>query len=381
MGPLVFDTSGHLYGTAYADGGHNYGAVFELIQEAGGGWSEKVLHSFDGIDGWLPSGGVIFDAAGNLYGTTQQGGSGQCDLHSPHVTGCGTVFELSPQEDGSWTFTTLHNFNDDGADGIRPLAGLIFDKAGNLYGTTYEGGAACFTVGCGTIFELSPATGGSWTEKILHSFSGRDGVAPYDSLIFDAVGNLYGTTLAGGAFKAGTVFELIPKGTTGWTESVLYDFNSGSGEPQGAASPYASLVFDAAGNLYGTTFEGGSNHTGAVFELTHNSDGSWTETVLHYFTTRSDGQFPAAGLIFGTNGDLYGTTEGGGSANGGVVFALRRNASGGWTEAILHSFGADGPDAGSPSGSLILDSSGNLYGLASFGIDNGNLGAAYEVKP
>ena len=214
-------------------------------------WNEKVLHNFtnNGTDGFFPTSGLIFDAAGNLYGTTFNGGA---------YNRFGTVFELSPVPGGGWTETVLHSFNNDGTDGWTPTAGLIFDAAGNLYGTTGSGGA----YHGGTVFELSPMLGGGWTETILHSFgNGTDGAGPGGgSLIFDAAGNLYGTTTLGGTFNCpsdgggcGTVFELTPTVGGAWTETVLYNFRRGSD----GHLPYAGLIFDATGNLYGTTLAGG----------------------------------------------------------------------------------------------------------------------------
>ncbi len=350
-GSLVFDAAGNLYGATLQYGAHAYGTVFELTPKVGGGRAEKVLYNFSGVDGWRPNGGLIFDAAGNLYGTTRQGGSGLCYDNNRIPTGCGTIFELSPQSGGTWALTTLHNFQNNGTDGVGPQAGLIFDHAGNLYGTTYEGGTACYTVGCGTVFELSPASGGGWTEKILHSFSGKNGAAPYDSLIFDSAGNLYGTTLGGGDYRAGTVFELMPNAAS-WSEKVLYSFSTGT-DDEGAAFPYASVIFDSAGNLYGTTFNGGPSNVfgGAVFELSP-SGGNWTATVLQYFDTRSSGQQPTAGLVIDSIGDLYGTTSYGGANNGGTAYALRHTAGGSWTLAVLHSFGGTGTDGIEPTGVL-----------------------------
>ena len=179
--------------------------------------TEKTLHNFNGSNGFLPSGGLIFDAAGNLYGTTRQGGI----FHN------GTVFQLTPNGSGGWTAKTLHNFRN-GTDGQNPTASLIFDSAGNLYGTTFLGGDhMCNGFGCGTVFELIPTGSGGWKEKKLHNFgNGRDGANPNAGLIFDAEGNLYGTT-DGGTFNNGTVFELTPNGNGGWTEKKLHNFGTG----------------------------------------------------------------------------------------------------------------------------------------------------------
>src|ERR1019366_6634594 len=200
---------------------------------------EQVLHSFgNGTDGNDPLGGLIFDASGNLYGTTLGGGT----------YGGGTVFELTPAGGGSWTETVLHNFDSNGTDGFTPYAGLIFDSAGNLYGTTRWGG----TYGGGTVFELTTAAGGGWTEQVLHSFDHNytDGYYPQAGLIFDAAGNLYGTTSQGGTYVYwGTVFELTPAAGGDWTETVLHNFNQNGTD---GYYPEAGLIFDAAGNLYGT---------------------------------------------------------------------------------------------------------------------------------
>ena len=282
----------------------------------------KTIHRFNkqtGVRGFAPAGALILDAAGNLYGTTYSGGA----------SGVGTVFELTPNLDGSWTESVLHSFN--GADGADPYSGLIFDAAGNLYGTTVGGGG----YNAGTVFKLAPNLDGSWTESVLHSLNGTDGAHPYSGLIFDAAGNLYGTTWVGGAFGHGTVFELTANGDGSWTESVLHAFNGTDG-----AHPYSGLIFDAAGNLYGTTYYGGGVcGCGTVFKLTPNGDGSWTESVLHAFTIGSgDGNRPRAGLIFDAAGNLYGTTENGGGTLRGTVFKLTPNGDGSWTESVLHLF-------------------------------------------
>ncbi len=321
---LIFDAAGNLYGTTGAGGTYDYGTVFELTPAAGGGWTETVLHNFNYnvTDGYYPYAGLIFDAAGNLYGTTSQGGT--------YGYGWGTVFELTPAAGGGWTEKVLHSFPDyNGTDGTSPYAGLIFDAAGNLYGTTSQGGTYIFR---GTVFELTPAAGGGWTETVLHSFgNGADADSPQAGLIFDAAGNLYGTTVEGGTgsnciFGCGTVFELTPAAGGGWTEKVLYSFNANGTD---GYYPYAGLIFDAAGNLYGTTRYGGTSSgcapygCGTVFELTPAAGGTWTETVLHNFGNGTDGATPLAGLIFDAAGNLYGTTSSGGTYGYGTVFELQ----------------------------------------------------------
>ena len=325
-------------------------------------WNEKVLHNFsnNGTDGWSAQSGLIVDAAGNLYGTTFSGGT---------YNYYGTVFELSPTLGGGWSETVLHNFSDDGTDGWGPQSGLVFDAAGNLYGTTSGGG----TYNGGTVFEMSPMLGGGWTETVLHSFgSGTDGAgAIYASLIFDAAGNLYGTTSSGGTdicpqFGCGTVFELMPTGGGTWTEAVLYNFHRGSD----GHVPSAALIMDAAGNLYGTTYEGGTGNClngnihgcGTVFKLTPTAGGEWAETVLHNFSNGTDGINPVASLIFDTAGNLYGTASGGGVYMGGIAFELMPSVGGEWNETVLYSFAEQGPSGYSSTSALVFDAEGNLYG-------------------
>jgi uncharacterized repeat protein (TIGR03803 family) len=353
---LIFDAAGNLYGTTSDGGTSNSGTLFELTPAAGGTWTEKVLHSFSGgADGTHPYAGLIFDAAGNLYGTTDLGGA----------YGYGTVFELTPAAGGTWTEKVLHNFNNDGTDGIEPLAPLIIDAAGNLYGTTYQGGAYN---SYGTVFELTPAAGGTWTEKVLHSFgSGTDGLIPYGGLIFDAAGNLYGTTAYGGTNDLGTVFELTPAAGGTWTEKVLWSF----GNSTDGAYPWAGLIFDGAGNLYGTTSGGGTYGHGTMFELMPAAGGTWTEQVLHNFGSGTDGSLPQASLILDGAGNLYGTTNDGGSYGGGTVF--RFNTQG---EVLLQSF--SGTDGANPYAGLILDAAGNLYGTTVAG-GTSNQGTVFEI--
>jgi uncharacterized repeat protein (TIGR03803 family) len=319
---LVEDSSGGLYGTTRDGGSSSFGTVFKLTASSGY-TSEMVLHSFTGAsgDGENPLGGLVEDSSGNLYGTTESGGT------STHCTGgCGTVFELSRPTTGStWTESVLHSFTGKlGGDGADPDAGLVMDpNTGNLYGTTRDGGSS----GVGSVFGISPPTTGStWTESLLYSFAGKsvgDGANPVAGLVMDPnTGNLYGTTRVGG-LGPGTVFELIPP-TTGstWTESVLYSFTGASGD---GGNPVAGLVMDPkTGDLYGTTRDGGSSGFGTVFKLTASS-GYTSEMVLYSFAGKSvgDGANPEAGLVMDPNtGDLYGTTRVGGSSGPGTVFVV-----------------------------------------------------------
>jgi uncharacterized repeat protein (TIGR03803 family) len=349
-------------------------ALFATVTAAG---VEKVLYNFGcGADGGWPWDGLIMDAAGNLYGTTQYGGSNPC----PWGGGCGTVFELSPSENGDWTERVLYNFAYDQVgnyDGAYPVAGLIFDAAGNLYGTTQGGGDyLCQGGGCGTVFELTPTEGGGWTEKKLHDFW-EVGTNPNASLIFDAAGNLYSTTTGGGIHDSGTVFELSPGQGGGWTEKVLHSFNPNGDD---GASPMGSLIFDAAGNLYGTTSLGGAYGAGTAFELTRNQDGNWEEPPrLRHFGHDLDGSMPNANLIFDAAGNLYGTTATGGGHDNGTVFELTPVGDGRWSEKQLHDFTRGGDGFAANSG-LIWDAAGHLYGTTWAGGTH-NLGTVFEITP
>jgi len=319
---------------------------------------------------------LISDAAGNLYGTNSSGGT---------YTYYGTVFELTPTAGGGWTEQVLHSFNNNGTDGLYPSSGLIFDAAGNLYGTTSGGGdySCNGSSQCGTVFELSPTEGGGWTETVLHSFgAGTDGSGPTGSLIFDGGGNLYGATYAGGTSNVGTVFELSPNGSGGWTESVLYSFNNNGSDGN---YPYAGLVFDSAGNLYGTTYYGGTSNQGSIFKLSPNGGGGWTETVLHSFDfnfNETDGAYPTAGVIFDHAGNLYGTTDNGGTCNYGTAFEFSPAGGGNWTETVLHSFCNGGADGYRPFAGLIIDHAGNLYGTTSVGGSGTSaIGTVFEIAP
>ncbi|MGH6812047.1 MAG: choice-of-anchor tandem repeat GloVer-containing protein [Methylocella sp.] len=288
-------------------------------------WTETVLHNFkNGNDGCRPDASLIFDSSGALYGTTAGGGING---------GNGTVFTLMPPAPPAtkWTETVLYSFMG-GNDGRDPVAGLIFNSNGVLYGTTQLGGTGiCSTPPtkdiCGTVFKLKPPVppATNWTEKVLYSFQGgSDGYMPMAGLILNSNGALFGTTqLGGGPANSGTVFKLkppVPPATT-WTEKVLYSFKGGSD----GAQPFAGLIFDSHGALYGTTgFGGGLPDAGTVFKLTPPVPPAtlWTETVLHSFPGGFGLHQPLAGLIFDTKGALYGTTIEGGTSNEGTVFKV-----------------------------------------------------------
>jgi uncharacterized repeat protein (TIGR03803 family) len=253
------------------------------------------------------------------------------------------------------TETILYSFTG-GSDGGSPSAGLIFDGKGNLYGATSSGGANFD----GAVFELTPNGNGTWSEQVLHSFTGfgpsGDGEAPWGRLTFDGKGNLYGTTEAGGPGYLGTVFELSPGSNGTWTNQVLHGFAGGSD----GSLPYSGVTIDGAGNLYGTTYSGGTDGFGTVFELVAGTNGTWTEKILHTFTGEDDGSSPFAGVILDNAGRLYGMTSAGGAHDYGVVFQLIPESNGAWSQHIVHAF-AGGNDGSGSYGALAFDRSGNLY--------------------
>ncbi len=369
---LISDASGNLYGTAFYGGTYGDGMVFELSPQDGA-WQMTILHSFnyDGVDGIWPTAGLVFDGAGNLYGTTEFGGITNCGL-----IGCGTVFELSPAGNGSWTETVLHQF--DYADGYEAHAGVVLDASGNLYGTTASGGA----YEQGTVYELSAGANHHWTYHMLHNFTGlSDGGVPYGGVILDAAGNLYGMASQGGGSSAnctygcGVVFELnAPRGGER-NGTVLHYFGRSVGD---GWYPQGGLIFDQAGNLYGTASKGGTDHSGIVFELSPAGNGQWQETLLHTFNCCDDGANPDGDLIFDASGNLYGVTlDGGGPHNWGTAFELTPGTAE-WTETLLHDFHLNGFDGANPGSTLLLDAAGNLYGTTSRG-GSANEGAVFEI--
>jgi uncharacterized repeat protein (TIGR03803 family) len=314
---LIADSEGNLYGTASAGGTYGHGTVFKL-SPLSQGWKITVLHAFrSGNDGAQPTAPLVLDAAGNLYGTTVNGGS---------TKGGGTVFKVSPTSNGGWRESVLYGFT--GSDGVYPEGGVTLDSSGNVYGTTLGG-----TFGHGNVFKLSPNLTGRWTETVLYNFTGTsDGDYPFGgSLVFDSAGNLYGTTAFGGSgtgcqswLTCGTVFKVSPNIEGGWTETVIYNFIGGAD----GSTPFSGLTFDVSGDLYGTTFSGGICNgngygCGTVFELSPNLNGGWTKTTLYRFLGGKDGANPYPGVVFDSLGNLYGTTYSGGSQCGcGTVFSL-----------------------------------------------------------
>jgi hypothetical protein len=338
VGGLIIDNSGNLYGTTGYGGTGNCvllgtkvgcGIVYEMTppQIKGGAWTETVLYSFQGgKDGYLPVGNLTFDKAGNLYGATEYGGGyGSCN--SPYYQYCGTIFKLSPPKakGGKWKETVLYSFKS-GTDGANPNGGLVIDAKGAIYGTTYAGGNQnCkydTSIGCGTAFKLAPSTNKdvNWKEAVLQRFS-ADESNPWTGMTFGEEGYLYGTTL-------GTVYRLAPSSTRSgrWRETILYTFT------QEAFGPKGAVIFDQSGYLYGTTYVGNGNSLqGSVFVLKppNKKAGPWTFDVIHGFLGPPDGDFPAATLVFDADGDLYSTTQGGGTGIGcghtgcGTVFEVK----------------------------------------------------------
>lgn len=311
----------------------------------------SVLYDFKHFCCGEPSGRLHF-MNGHLFGT----GFGSSK-------GFGQVFELT-NSGGTWTENSLLYFND--TDGAYPLAGLIQDSSGSLYGTTSDGDV----YNGGNLFILYE-TGGSWVSATLYAFGATgDGAQPSSDLVMDSSANLYGTTFKGGMYGKGTAFELTNE-FGAWTETNLYSFGGGSD----GASPYAGLLMDSSGNFYGTTKTGGTYGGGTVFELS-GSGGVWTESILHSFGNGSDGHALTGTLIKDAKGALYGTTEQGGASNKGTIFKLY--LSGGvWKEEVLYSF-SGGSDGASPRGGLRWSGTGALYGTAFYGGTYGD-GSVFEL--
>jgi hypothetical protein len=423
VGAVVFDKEGDLYGATTDGGADNCspmaacGTVFELTppQKAGDPWTETVLYVFKGAkygDGDLPAGGLLIDESGNLYGTTAYGGTGTC-VFLGLAGGCGTVYELSPpqQPGGAWTETILYSFPT-AAEGQLPNGDLVFDRDGNIYGATQFGGGygSCdpFYDYCGTVFELSPPSqnGGAWTAKTLHSFQGThpgplsdgasgDGANPVGSLVLDDGGNVYGTTSFGGDATGpclgdengrgcGVVFELTPPTGTNsdWTETILHQFNADDG-----AVPYAGVVLDQSGNLYGTTIAGTKGEVGGIFELERPSQQrqDWTEDILHGFQDGQDGGWPTGPVTLGPQGQIYTTASLGGLLDGGTFLSViptsfRSNET--WQFMISWSFSNDEKE---PDAKLVWHN-GSLYsttacGPKSFSCGTNGCGTVFQMQP
>ena len=352
--PLVFDGAGNLFGTTYAGGQYALGTVYELSPIQGGGWTLTVLYNFTGgADGDYPLGGVILDASGNLYGTTGSGGT----------SGHGVVYKLTSGM-GGWTQNVLYTFTG-GNDGGGPYGEVVFDAAGNLYGTTNGYGAHMF----GVVYELTPS-GGSWTQTVLHAFAGgKDGDYPIAGLTLDRHGNLFGMTAGG----VGTAYKLTHSMSGRWHYHFLFDFGGPGAMGQ---TPQGTPALDPAGHIFGATYSS-SNAKGLVFELS-SSHGLWTEKVLYQFTNGPNGSNPAGAVVLDGSGNVYGTTQQGGTSGTGVAFKLTHH-SGSWTQSVLHTFPTGADDGEDPSAAMIFDAAGNLYGTTLVGFGHG--GVVFEITP
>ena len=378
---LTRDSAGNLFGATWT-------TIFELSPGANG-WTFNTIYTFSNAsNGSMPSAGFVFDGQGNLYGTTYRGGSSsKCAIS----TGCGVVFELSPSASG-WVETVLYSFNGQ-KDGFSPQGNLVFDSAGNLYGTTYEGSDTTCVIpgaadGCGEAFELIRTSGG-WSLRVLHSFSGgSDGAVPVGGVTIDAAGRLYGATTFGGsysgacynAYGCGVAYQLAPAGSGKWLQDVVHTFAA----HEDGEAPESGLTLDAAGNLYGTTYEGGAHHCGTAFKLAPSSHGEWRWSSVFDFDC-VDGT-PTDRLTFDAEGNLYSATAYGGPygikcnpLGCGVAFKLSPSGQNSpWTETVLYDFTTTSGGF-QPTGGVVLDASGNIYGTT-LGSNLG-AGAVYEIAP
>jgi uncharacterized repeat protein (TIGR03803 family) len=325
-------------------------------------WTLKVLHEFGSSSNVGPYTSFIRDAAGNLYGASTFGGS----------YGWGAIFELKPLSNGTWREQTLYSFSNSAVDGHYPGANLLFDAAGNLYGTTQEGGLK----NVGVVFKLTPSSSGGWKETILYSlpYKQKHWADSDYPLTMDAAGNLYGVTNIGGELDGGYVFKLSPTSSGPWTFTTLYLFGVYTGP--GPAVPWSAVVFDSAGNLYGVTANGGTEGFGTLYELSPSSGGGWTENTLVSFPSScSPACVPEAGIIVDSSGNIFGAA----SCTGiyGCAYEVSPNGDSAWTLNILHEF-AGGNDAAYPTSGALLNISGKLYGTTREG-GTSNRGTVYEI--
>lgn len=355
-GGITLTSNGSIYGTTYAGGAYGFGSVYELTPNGTGGYTESVLYSFCPVspscdDGQNPAfGSVVFDSSGNLYGTTYLGGE----------SGNGVVFELTPPTSGTtWTETVLYSFAGE-PDAANPVNGLIWDANGNLYGTAYSGGGG----GHGAVFELSPNGNGGWTEQVAASVPSLLG-----GLAIDSSGNIYGTATA-------SVYKLIPNGSGGFDPTTIFTFNSAAATTEGE-NPNGTPSLDSSGDVYGTTSEGGKNSDGTVYKLVYNSSkGTYSEKILYSFG--ANGTVPYAGVISDPSGNLYGTTTAGGKNGAGIVYELAYNSkTGTYSEKNLQAF--IGENGAVPYAGLVYNG-GYVYGTTFDGGSDGE-GTVFVVNP
>jgi uncharacterized repeat protein (TIGR03803 family) len=363
---LETDSHGNIYGTTVLGGEFGGGTVFKLSPTPGG-WEHTILYSFTGgADGGEPYKGVTLDGEGNLYGTAVTGGSGSCE------GGCGVVYKLT-NSGGTWTQQVVHAFTG-GDDGSGPGARVTVDRVGNIYGMTPTGGANSV----GTIYKIHEVAGG-WNFRVIHTFTGGDdgGSGSAGRMILRR-GRLYGAATTGGAHGVGVIFELRPTAVGEWDFRSIYAFQ---GQPDGIF-PYGALLFTGSGKIYGTTYYGGSGSCeggcGAVYELSPRRNGEWDERVIYSFQKGTDGNSPISNLVRDAAGNLYGTTSEGGLGSG-VIFKLSPIGGGQWTESVVHPF-AGPPDGAFAYNGMVVDRSGNFYGATVHGGDNDD-GCLYKFTP
>ncbi len=379
FGPLTLDRSGNLLGVTNAGGTYGKGTVFKLTKPttSGGAWTESILYNFGTTptDGEDPLGNLVWDAYGNLYGTAGSGGS----------LGGGNVFELSPPtiQGNPWTFLELHAFPKIGNNASSLPCGLLLSRGVRLFGTTKNGG-----LGYGTVFVLTaPSTrGGTWTTRTIYTFTGdTDGQNPEagcNGLTADAQGNLYGTSVLGGDTGAGAVFKLSPPPhySGNWVKTTLHSFSEDASD---GCFPYGGLTFDSAGNLYGTASAFGPYNQGIIFQLVHVISDIWDENILYSFgTTATDGYAPWSRVVFDKAGIMYGTTASNKTNYDGLVWKLAPPSSSGgsWTETVLHTF-TSVPDGSRPETGVILGPGGALYGTTISGGNAPGYGTVYQILP
>jgi uncharacterized repeat protein (TIGR03803 family) len=362
---LTMDKAGNLYGTTYTGGIANQGTVFKLIRGKGGSFVFNTLHGFASGEGNGPWAKVTFGPDGSLYGTTQMGIAG-----SGGYLGIGTVFNLRPPPAACksalcpWSYSLVYDFPKSGNNGAFPDNAVVFDQNGNMFGTTPS------LQSYGNVYELQPSNGG-WTQSVLYNFTGgKDGNEPVGDLILDKAGNLYGVTFTGGMNDDGMLYELVRSGS-GWTENVIHSFDHTSD----GANPGGGLIFDQAGNLYGTTGGNGGWGIGTVFMFSP-AGGTWSETVLHNFARNEN---PEANLTMDAAGNLYGTTLMGGQNGAGTIFKMTPG-SGGWTYTVLKEFASNCNDGCNPVSDVTIDASGNLYGTTQVGGAYGQ-GVVWQITP
>ena len=360
---LETDSAGNIYGTTVLGGDFGGGTVFQLSPSPNG-WVHTVLYSFTGgADGGEPYKGVTIDRQGNLYGTAVTGGSGNCE------GGCGVVYKLT-NNGGTWTQTIVHAFTG-GNDGSGPGARVTVDPNGNIYGMAPTGGE----FGLGTIYKIRPTSHGGWIFNVIHTFSGGpDGATGSAGRMILRYGHLYGAVTAGGNYGSGIVFRLNPGGVGERDLKVLYSFR---GQPDGSF-PYGALLFDGLGNIYGTTYYGGANGIGSVYKLSPQRIGEWTEEVVYSFQEGADGNSPISNLVIDNAGNLFGTTSEGGLGSG-TIFKLSPVGGGKWNETVVHAFEGP-PDGGFAYNGMVVDIFGNFYGATVHGGDN-NDGCVYQFTP